>query len=171
MSEITIPYNLGRLGRAGDEIEFHADAGMCAALASIAKIPDVPEFSATIVLKKLSPTGFEIRYALAARIVQTCVVTLDPLTAVIVRDFTRELHYAPDRQRGMKQKEIIVAPEGEEPPEEIDNLHYDLAGPLMEEFLLAIDPYPRAPDATFTLPESCAPPSETPFAVLKKLKS
>ena len=40
----------------------------------------------------------------------------------------------------------------EDAPEEIDSLHYDLAAPLIEEFVLAIDPYPRAPGVEFRPP-------------------
>ena len=41
----------------------------------------------------------------------------------------------------------------------------------MEEFLLAIDPYPRAPGVAFQPPEGMADKPESPFAVLKGLKS
>jgi hypothetical protein len=55
-------------------------------------------------------------------------------------------------------------------PEEIDSLHYDLTAPLIEEFILALDPYPRAPGVEFQAPEGEGAP-ESPFAVLKGLKS
>jgi hypothetical protein len=41
----------------------------------------------------------------------------------------------------------------------------------MEEFLLAIDPYPRAPGVAFQPPEGVNEPPESPFAALKGLKS
>ena len=68
-------------------------------------------------------------------------------------------------------KEVVLAPADDEGPEEIDSLHYDLAEPLIEEFLLAIDPYPRAPGVAFTPPEGQRDAAESPFAVLKSLKS
>ncbi len=55
-------------------------------------------------------------------------------------------------------------------PEEIDSLHYDLAAALIEEFILALDPYPRAPGVEFQAPEGEGA-AESPFAVLKGLKS
>ena len=60
----------------------------------------------------------------------------------------------------------------EDVPEEIESLHYDLAGPLLEEFVLALDPYPRAPGGGISAPPKAADDRpESPFAVLKGLKS
>ena len=56
-------------------------------------------------------------------------------------------------------------------PEEIGSLHYDLAGPLIEEFVLGVDPYPRAPGVEFEVPGDKTEAPESPFAVLKGLKS
>jgi hypothetical protein len=41
----------------------------------------------------------------------------------------------------------------------------------MEEFLLALDPYPRRPGVAFDPAAAGDPPPESPFAVLKSLKS
>jgi hypothetical protein len=161
-------YNLGRLGQSGDKTSLEASAEERAALAKDAGVLEVPKFSAGIVLQKISPTRFEIGYSLAAEIIQACVVTLEPLPARINRDFTRELHYTPNFRR---EKEVIVTPGDDETPEEIGSLHFDLAGPLLEEFLLAINPYPRAPGVEFAPPQGGKPAPESPFAVLKDLKS
>ncbi len=56
--------------------------------------------------------------------------------------------------RGVRPQQPAAAEIGleEDAPEEIDSLHYDLAAPLVEEFVLAIDPYPRAPGVAFRGP-------------------
>ena len=162
-------YNLGRLGHTGDEVVLDADDAERAALAKAVAVLEVPKFSARIVLKKLSPTRFSLHYDLAAEILQACVVTLEPLAARITKDFVRELHHTPSLNR--VTKEIIVTPGDDELPDEIESLHYDLADPLLEEFLLAIDPYPRAPGVEFAPPEGMGDKPESPFAVLKALKS
>jgi hypothetical protein len=41
----------------------------------------------------------------------------------------------------------------------------------VEEFMLAIDPYPRAEGVEFIPPEGMGDKPESPFAVLKTLKS
>ena len=163
-------YNLNRLGQAGDELTFEATEEERAALAKQADALEVPKFAARIILKKISPSRFDVTYHLVADVVQACVVTLEPLAAHIEKDFTRELHYAPALHRPTG-KEIVIAPVEDDLPEEIDSPQYDLAGPLMEEFLLAIDPYPRGPGVAFEAPEGMGDKPESPFAALKGLKS
>jgi hypothetical protein len=167
---ITIPYNLNRLGQAGDEIAFTAGDQERAALAKFAGVLGVPSFEARIGLKKLSPTRFAVSYELAANLIQACVVTLEPLEARIERTFARELHFTPNLRRDVA-KDVVVGTEDDDLPEEIDSLHYDLAGPLIEEFVLAIDPYPRAAGVEFATPPDPGGKPENPFAALKTLKS
>ena len=91
-----------------------------------------------------------------ADVVQACVVTLEPVPAHIERRFTRELHLAERRKQPQSESEVVLDAGLEEGPEEIDNLHYDLAGPVLEEYVLALEPYPRCPGVEF------APPSDGP---------
>jgi hypothetical protein len=166
-------YNLNRLGQAGDEVNLDLNGGERSELAELAKeasVLEVPEFSARVGLKKISPSRFDLHYHLVAEIIQACVVTLEPLTARIGKDFIRELQYAPNPRRPV-EKEIVITPGDDDLPEEIESLHFDLAGPLIEEFLLAIDPYPRAPGVAFQAPEGMGAKPVSPFGVLKGLKS
>jgi len=166
-------YNLNRLGQAGDAVTLQASEGERAELAELAKesnVLEVQEFGGRISLKKISSSRFDLNYHLSARIVQACVVTLELLGAHIEKDFLRELHYAPNLRRPA-EKEIVIALSDDDLPEEIESLHFDLAGPLVEEFLLAIDPYPRAPGVAFEPPEGLNAKPESPFEVLKGLKS
>jgi hypothetical protein len=166
----SIPYNLARLGQAGDEIVFAAGGEERVALARLAGVLEVLRFEAKIGLQKLSATRFSLTYGLSADIVQACVVTLEPLAAATARSFARELHFTPNLRRD-PPKELEISPEEDEGPEEIASLHYDLAGPLIEEFLLAIDPYPRVPGVEFDPPKDEGDRPESPFAALKGLKS
>ena len=171
MSEpIAIPYNLNRLGQAGDDIAFAAGEQERAALAQFAGVLGVSRFEARIGLKKLSPTRFALSYELTAKISQACVVTLEPVDARIERSFSRELRFTPNLRRDLA-KDVVLTPEDDEAPEEIESLHYDLAAPLVEEFVLAIDPYPRAPGVEFAPPSDPGDKPENPFAALKNLKS
>jgi uncharacterized metal-binding protein YceD (DUF177 family) len=168
---LTRVYNLNKLGPSGDEIALDADDAERAGLAKAADALDVPKFAARILLKKTGTNSFRIHYDLSAEIVQACVVTLEPLVARIVTDFDRDLHFTPNLRRAAGETEIVIAPGDDEAPEEIDSPHYDLAVPLLEEFLLAIDPYPRAPGVEFAPPDGMTDKPESPFAVLKGLKS
>jgi uncharacterized metal-binding protein YceD (DUF177 family) len=164
-------YNLNRLGQAGDEVTFRATEEERAALAAFAGVLRVGLFDGRVVLKKLSPDRFRLDFTLAADIVQACVVTLAEVPAHIGREFTRELHFNPGPRRAQDVPEAEDIPLEDDLPEEIGSLHYDLAAPLIEEFLLAIDPYSRAPGVEFEPPADGASAPESPFAVLKGLKS
>jgi uncharacterized metal-binding protein YceD (DUF177 family) len=118
--------------------------------------------------------GFALEGHFEARVVQTCVVTLDPVTADIAQDFER--FYLPpealaSERRGKEADAVEIevdAAEGEV-PEELAGQGIPLGDVLVEELSLALDSFPRAPDAEVNLPaEGEAPPH--PFAVLAKLR-
>jgi hypothetical protein len=165
-------YNLGRLGQAGDTVKFAADPQQLTAIAAWSGVLSLEAFAVTVEIKKLGPTRFRLDYRLAARITQACVVTLEPVPTAMTRDFSRELHFIGNTRRpaGESGGDPVLDPGTEEGPEEIESLHYDLAGPALEEYSLALDPYPRAPGAAFA-PESEVPEArDSPFAVLRALK-
>jgi len=164
----SLPYNLNRLGQAGGQARFTAGEGERIALAHFAGVLRVDSFAALVDLKKLSPNRFRLDFTLDAGIVQACVVTLAQVPAHIQLRFDRELHFSPSLRR--VDETAIEVPLEDDSPEEIDSLHYDLAAPLIEEFVLAIDPYPRAPGVEFQSLEG-GEAAESPFAVLKGLKS
>lgn len=164
------PYNLNRLGQAGDEVSFCATDEDQAALARFTDILRVDRFAARIVLRKPAANRFQLDFTLEADIVQACVVSLADVASHIERRFSRELHFDPALKRAKDRPEEDFLQEDDK-PEEIDSLHYDLAAPLIEEFVLAIDPYPRAPGVAFEAPKEAQDSPENPFAVLKGLKS
>ena len=164
-------YNLNRIGQAGDTVAIVTDEAQRAALAQFAGVPHVDAFSGQVELRKLSPNRFQLDFILQADIRQSCVVTLVDVPAHIERRFFRELHFNPALHRSPGLPGAEDVPLEDDMPEEIDSLHYDLAAPLVEEFVLAIEPYPRAPGVEFEPPADADQPPESPFAVLKGLKS
>jgi uncharacterized metal-binding protein YceD (DUF177 family) len=172
---LTLTYNLARLGNAGDTVRLDADEAQCAAIAVLAEALSLSRFAVQVALKKASPSRFLLDYRVEAEIAQPCVVTLEPVMSQVERVFTRELHFAGPSHRAPKAPELdlpaqdISMDEAEE-PEEIESVHYDLAGPALEEFLLALDPYPRCPGVEFDPEAHADAPPESPFAVLKSLK-
>jgi uncharacterized metal-binding protein YceD (DUF177 family) len=173
-------YNLARLGNAGDEIRFEAGADERAAIAALAGALSLARFMVQVTLKKASSSRFALEYRLEAEVTQACVVTLEPVVSRIERTFSRALHFtgggraAARGGESSKSREIDLSgqdPEGTDEPEEIESLHVDLAAPALEEFLLALDPYPRCPGVAFDPVEGEVLRPESPFAVLKSLKS
>ena len=160
-------FDLGDLSQAGSRITVAAKGDDLVRLAQWAGVAQVRVFGADVELRRLSQSRFMFEADLEADIVQNCVVTLEPVAAHIGRHIVRELHFSahPHAQSG----ELTLSAGDEEVPEEITSLDYDLAGPLLEEFVLAIDPYPRKEGADFDPPTQEVGPPESPFAVLKRL--
>lgn len=160
--------NLGRLGNAGDVVEFSADPAQLGALARWSGVVDVTDFRVRADLARLGPTRFQVDYRLTADVVQACVVTLEPVSAHLEQHFVRELRFVDSHGREPGPQAVDAM--GEDGPEEIDSLHYDLAGPALEEYVLALDPYPRRPGVAFAAGGDPDMPGENPFAALKVLK-
>ena len=162
-------YDLGDLSAAGAEIVGSAKSADLPLLAKWAGVDAVERFEGRVELRKLSAHRFSYDATLAADIVQSCVVTLEPVRAHLERKFSRTLHLSQAPRRSA-EPEPAWSPADDEGPEEIESLRYDLGAPLLEEFVLAIDPYPRAPGVAFAPPPEEAARAESPFAVLKSLK-
>jgi hypothetical protein len=107
-----------------------------------------------------------------ARIGQTCVVTLDPIENEI--DEPIDLIFAPPEQIPDLSDLVDEAAESEteipDPPEPIINGVIDLGRLATDALFLAVDPYPRRPDAVFDPPVETADPMDHPFAALKALR-
>jgi len=162
-------FDLDRLGQAGADVAITLKGDDLAQLARWAKVESVEAFHADVALRRLGQLRFKLDYSLAADITQACVVTLGPVSSHIDRAFSRELHvtsHVPQEKGGA----LTLDAGDDEVPEEIASPHFDLAGPLLEEFVLAIDPYPRAEGACFEAPPEAEDETGNPFAVLKSLK-
>ncbi|GAA0570778.1 YceD family protein [Rhizomicrobium electricum] len=162
-------FDLSDLSQAGAEVVVEASPEDLPKLAKWAGIDSVKRFTATVGLRRLSQTRFNYEANLTADVVQSCVVTLEPVESRISREIARELQQAP-RLPQETVAELTLAAGDDDVPETILSLDYDLAAPLLEEFVLAIDPYPRKPGVAFTPPVEPETPQSSPFAVLKALK-
>lgn len=168
-------YNLGRLGNAGDAVTFTADPEQRLAIAQWSGVLSVESFTVAVDIKKLGPTRFGLGYRVTADIAQACVVTLEPVPARLEKRFERELNFVGQVRRKLPDDEsgsdLVLDSAEEEGPEDIESLHYDLAGPALEEYVLGLEPYPRRPGVEFQPPSEGLEPPQSPFAVLKGLKS
>lgn len=103
----------------------------------------------------------------AARVVQPCVVTLEPVTAEIEEKI--ELVFgrnAPDQW----PDEIDVASADEEWPEILRGDDIDLGEIAIQAVSLGVPEYPRAQDAVFDADKIAGHGRISPFAVLQGLK-
>jgi hypothetical protein len=179
-------YNLARLGNAGDEVRFAADDQQCADIAKWAGLLSLEKLEAQIVIQKLAANRFGLAFLLIADVTQSCVVTLDPVVSHLEHRFSRELVFTggtrhrlpadsgPDSGYGSGPdlgSGLVLDAAEEEGPEEIHGLHVDLAAPVLEEFALSLEPYPRCPGVEFAPKSEDSDRPASPFAVLKDLKS
>lgn len=124
----------------------------------------------------LAPTGAEnwrIEGQLTAEVVQSCVVTLDPVAQrveeTVARDYVPEEDYRP-------ATEIDLDPDAEDDPDPFGTV-IDPGLLAIESLALVLDPYPRAPGVPpaeyRAAPPGVAPLAESdlkPFAKLAVLK-
>ena len=166
-------YNLARLGNAGDRVILAANEAERAAIARWSGIVSLDAFEAAVDIRKLAPNRFGLSFHLTAQVTQSCVVTLEPVRSRMDRSFSRELHFSGQLRHKQVSEDSapdLVLDSEEEGPEEIESLHYDLAGPVLEEFVLSLEPYPRVPGVEFSSRADTQDRPESPFAVLKGLK-
>ena len=171
--DVSIPiqrfHDLGSLSEAGYETTITASAAERDRIADWEGAVSVGLFEGRVSVRRLSSTRFSYQAELTADVVQTCVVTLEPVSARISRRFSRSLHYVPVHY-GETGGAVSLASADDNAPEEIDSLKFDLAAPLLEEFSLAVEPYPRAPGVEFEPPKDEEAEPASPFTVLKALK-
>ena len=171
---LTHPYNLARLGNAGEDVRFAADLGQRAAIAKWSGVLSLEKLEAGVQIQKLDSARYTLDFTLDADVTQACVVTLEPVPAHIAHRFRRELQFVgPVRHKPVSDDsgpDVVLDVTKDEGPEEIQSLHVDLAGPVLEEYVLSLEPYPRRPGVAFTPKSQPSEAPESPFAVLKGLK-
>jgi uncharacterized metal-binding protein YceD (DUF177 family) len=116
-------------------------------------------------LTRLANAAVRLEGTLDADVVQSCVVTLDPVPANVADEFA--VVYTPELDAA---REVELT--GEE--EAIELLHgdtIDIGEAVAQQLSLALDPYPRAPGAALPDEASAPPlPEDHPFAALARLR-
>jgi uncharacterized metal-binding protein YceD (DUF177 family) len=161
------PVDVARLPQGA--VEIVADAAARARLAAAYDLVAVDDFRATAELAAGPRGSVEVEGRVVADIVQTCVVSLVPVTARIDEPFSLRFVRPADAPPPPKPgAEIVIDLDRPDPPEVLTGPTIDLGAIAEEAFALAIDPYPHAPGAALP-PEADAlqdPDSDSPFAVL-----
>jgi uncharacterized metal-binding protein YceD (DUF177 family) len=153
----------------GVEMEIAAAAEEREALARRLGLLAIDRLSVSLSLTADGKGLVHLRGAAVAEIVQTCVVTLQPVPGHLALDLDR--YFAPELA-DRKTARSVVDVEGDDPPDPIVDGTIDLGEVVAEQLAIEMDPFPRAPGADFTGyrcgPEA-SPGDDTPFAVLRKL--
>lgn len=168
------PLEIGAISDAGREEHVVATEAERAAIAAEHKLISVDRLEADLDIRRSGAELVVIDGRLRAKVVHTCVVSLDPAPQTIDETFHISFVMAGSRQAPAEPKpgaEVLVDPESDQ-PDVIPGSSIDLGAVVLEHFSLALDPYPRAPGAALPpeAPDGDAGP-ESPFAALAALKA
>jgi len=149
-------------------------------LAGALEVVQVQSLIADIDLKYLGNGRVSAKGNLIANILQSCVVTLEPIECKI--EETIDLQYWPEVSSDAKKNidgdgESIIDPLGEDEPEYYTGSEINLARLVFESLSSAINPYPKKPGASLDWIENSPgeyagdATADNPFAALNKLRT
>ena len=125
-------------------------------------LQDVVSLRGELSLEQDDDDLFRLRGRLVADVIQTCVVSLEPIRTHVDESFERSYSAA---AKADATAEPIDA-EGDDPPDPMIEGKIDVGEALAEELGLALDPYPRLPGATLKM----ATPGDTPRGPFDRLR-
>lgn len=164
--EFSRPHRIDAIGAGDSRVEVEADADERAALAKRFAVIAVDRLAAHFTLRR-DASGIVARGRVSGAVVQACSVTGEPVPATIEEPFDIRFLAEPGD----------LADEVELSADECDTVFFsggaiDLGEAAAETLALALDPFPRGPDADAALREAGVLNEEQtgPFAALAKLK-
>jgi uncharacterized metal-binding protein YceD (DUF177 family) len=143
-----------------------ADEATRARIARFLELDGLEGLSAEVTVAP-APIGWRLSGRFAAVPVQSCGVTLEPFENPTHGDFSIDLvgpEHAPTEDEPGEELSL----DSTDPPDVVEDEKIDLAAYVVEQLSLALDPFPRKPDAEFVKPDEGADLS--PFAQLAALK-
>jgi hypothetical protein len=168
----SVPVTVAQIPDTGLHRDIEAGPATRDAMAAAAGLREILSASASLDVTPKGEGRVHVAGRVRARIGQTCVVTLDPIENDI--DEPIDLMFAPPEQIPELADLVNEAAESDseipDPPEPIVNGIIDLGRLTTDALFLAVDPYPRKPDAVFEPPVVAADPEDHPFAALKALR-
>ena len=168
----SVPVAVEHIPESGLHRDIEADRAARDGMAELAGLREILSASASIDVTPDRGGRVHVVGRVRARIGQTCVVTLDPIESDI--DEPIDLIMAPPEQIPALADLVDDSDDSEaeipDPPEPIENGLIDLGRLATDALFLAIDPYPRKPDAVFEPLVTAPDPEDHPFAALKALK-
>ena len=134
------------LGHDEQEFRFAATPAECEALAVRFGVLGLGSLEATARMQRIKGGGARVRVDFRADVVQSCVVTLEPVASVAADSF--ELDFLPE---GDEPKAVVgeFDAQADEPPGVVVDGEFDVGAVIAEYVSLAIDPYPRKPGVEF----------------------
>jgi uncharacterized metal-binding protein YceD (DUF177 family) len=148
--EFSRPQRLDQIGAGESQVDVTADLEERTALAKRFGLRAIDSLAAHYTLQR-DAIGVIARGKLTASVVQSCTVTADPVPANIDEDFA--IRFVPETADGDTPDEVELS------ESECDTVFFagsaiDLGEATAETLALALDPYPRSPNAAETLKQA-----------------
>ena len=154
-----------RLSPGGARYQISAQAEERAALAVRFELLALGRLDATVTLTALAGGYYRLAAEFEAELTQACAVTSEPVPARVSESFT--LVYG-----AVEESSEIVLDGDAEPVEPLDDGMIDIGEAVAQQLSLALDPFPRSPEALLeeAADLSDQSPGKSPFAALGRLR-
>jgi uncharacterized metal-binding protein YceD (DUF177 family) len=169
------------IGETGQNSKFVASAEQCTSLARDLDLLTCNSLSVAYKLRSLHRGRYRLTGTINADVVQRCVVSLEPVPAILAEDF--DVEFWPTEQLAAKPTPGVTQEAsddkndtadfnilGDEPPEPIDQGRIAIGRVVFELVSAGLDPYPRKPGSEFAWSTTDSG-KDNPFAALAKLKA
>jgi uncharacterized metal-binding protein YceD (DUF177 family) len=160
---------LHELDRGPVSLHLEPDAGERAKIAGDLGLESLPALVCDVTVKPWLD-GAEITGRFKATVEQLCSVTLEAFEQPLRGEIeVRLVPAGSPNAPGESVHEVELELDAPDPPDVLEGDAIDVSAYLVEHLALEIDPFPRKPGAEFDYQPPT--PEESPFAVLKNLKS
>jgi len=160
-----------QIPEGGRHFRIEAEARERQAVAAALDIVEVEMLSAELDVRPVGSDAFAVKGSLAATVVQTDVVTLEPVRQLVAEEI--DLTLVPEESGSPSRRRT----DDSEPADALADKdvyqggQIDLGPIIFEHLALGLDPYPRSPGVEFSgHVENKQEKAESPFAALAELK-
>lgn len=146
------PLKVAQISASTTSLKLTANEAERKALARLWDVLEVPDLSADLQIARWKKDGLRLKGTVCARIVQACVVTLEPVESAIEEPI--DMTFVPEGSRLAKALEreaetVVIDPDAPDLPDIFTGDTVDIGIAVAEQAALAIDPYPRKEGASF----------------------
>lgn len=141
-SEIERIVDVDRMGPTGTALEIVASDSERAALAKRFGFLGLPAFSARVTIDRRPGGQVVVEGRLRGKIVQACILTLDPVTQDLDEAFRVVFKQGLAEEKDPESGEALVSAQADA-PEPLPGNMLDVGEIVAEQLSLAADPYPR----------------------------
>lgn len=165
-------HRVADVSERGLEVRRAATTAECAEIAAALELVACNRLDVNYQIRPISGARFRLVGRLVADVVQSCVVTLEPVEAHIDEPLEEEFwppEQLPEAESGLDaEQEALAATIAEA----IENGRLEVGRVVYQRVGTALEPFPRAPGAELDAAASATPrdQSASPFAVLARLK-